>query len=634
MCLQNGWSQSENASLLQIRIVGYQQQKIVTSQRFKSIQVLFDGQRYAYDITKDRSSFPQVSQTIGSQSKCEIVLQGEGIYQGKFIAAYKNTLGFASGAASWTRNGSQITIYLPFWSQAGTYVITESLGATYLQRLEASFAHTTKFKKNTDQFGQLKVPLILDKNNFRLKGAKIKRVTYGNIRIELTSRTLVKENSRLYEKLQELERLSRKKEKAVEKLEKERDELKKGEKASEEKMKQLNEQIDSYERDITQVKGIIIDLFEDDNKRKEYLANNDTASITQLKELAEKVRQANQDVRKAETKLQEKEKEKKEVEEKRFIEKRKANEAIRDANETALKQKNIILASILLIVIILLGAFLRQKSTNKILKEQQSLLQIQKTQLTDQTNTLAKKNAKLNEQSILIELLMSEMRHRLLNEFIAIGADVSFVASQLTEQTSKQSLQDLERRIKHSISVQRSLTYPLKSKTSNHYLSKREVKLRLTEIAHAHYDFHIKNSGEPPQIVVNVEQVEEKKLILIGFCVSELVLNACKYSFDRQSLSNLRVSIELVQEGDKLVLKVVNNGRGFDPDLFENQSYVFEKPTSSKGMRIIKQIMDLENGQFDIHTTGVHQLNEGSRIVCVYRNRYPAAAPPDKLATS
>lgn len=230
--------------------------------------------------------------------------------------------------------------------------------------------------------------------------------------------------------------------------------------------------------------------------------------------------------------------------------------------------------------------------------------------------------ARLNFQNSLINLLMSELNHRVANNLVAIRSKVSITSKNAESEEAKSSLANIHGYVSQLIKVQSSLDYSMIKESSGAF-DTENIESRFHDLADAVCDLHFEEMKKPYiDMHITVDKLNGKKLSFIGFCMVELVNNVCKHAFrGKQTHDYPKINIKLLDKKGEIKLIVADNGRGIDPELFDSKKcFDFEKIKSSKGLKIINKLTKIENGEFNIFTHKVHsEVSEGSRFECNYK---------------
>jgi len=154
-------------------------------------------------------------------------------------------------------------------------------------------------------------------------------------------------------------------------------------------------------------------------------------------------------------------------------------------------------------------------------------------------------------------LLLAEMSHRVKNKFAMVASILSLQARRSSPEVQR-ALDDVARRVNVIATVHNYLQ-----------LSRHEGLIDMAEYVPKLCEA-LKDALLGPQSIwlearaVPVELPPDKALS-IGLIVNELVTNAIKYAF-AEDVTGGRVLVDLSRQGDNLLLKVEDNGRGYPSD--------------------------------------------------------------------
>jgi GAF domain-containing protein len=242
------------------------------------------------------------------------------------------------------------------------------------------------------------------------------------------------------------------------------------------------------------------------------------------------------------------------------------------------------------------------------------------TQAIAQKEEIAKQNKELATQNNLINLLLNENQHRIGNDFVAMYTKVDAIGDTDLNPEAMRLVEQTKQRLRESMELQNLLSYPFHSQgqTCDQY----EIYDRLYSIAQTLLHLHF---GEQhlPNIHINneVELLDKNRLVMIAFCVFELVKNVCKHAFPKQHTSpDAMIDLQLTKAKEVTTLTLKNTGKGFKPSLFDEQGqFNFNQHSTSKGMSIIRAITHKEKGHFMVRSTGIHpDVEVGSLFVCTF----------------
>jgi PAS domain S-box-containing protein len=206
---------------------------------------------------------------------------------------------------------------------------------------------------------------------------------------------------------------------------------------------------------------------------------------------------------------------------------------------------------------------------------------------TERDITLMKKREQELQQALQDkDFLMREVHHRVKNNLLILESLVSLQAAQISSQETKECLKNVEGRIRTLSTLHEKLyqTSTISSLDTKEYFSSLAQKL---------YDSLIK---DPLRIHLNLDiistQLHINTLIPCGLIVNELLTNALKYAFPKNSRGEVRLSF--TENPEKLyVLTLQDNGQGLPADFDLNRSGGF-------GLRVVKILVRQLDGKLDL----------------------------------
>ncbi|WP_435354133.1 tetratricopeptide repeat-containing sensor histidine kinase [Emticicia sp. SJ17W-69] len=195
---------------------------------------------------------------------------------------------------------------------------------------------------------------------------------------------------------------------------------------------------------------------------------------------------------------------------------------------------------------------------------------------------LYRKNKRISHWNIV---LVKEQNHRVKNNLQVISSLLSLQSNRLTDLVAKQAVEESMLRIEAMAILHRKL-YDGDELT---VVNLSNFIIELVESVLNSFGFgEIEPTYSMPKIQLSADQA-----LPIGLIINELVTNSCKYAFpDRLNPS---LNITCFSEKNELVIKVVDNGMGF-----ENSDLTLDPIETSKtfGIRLIQMQVAQLNGSY------------------------------------
>ena len=254
--------------------------------------------------------------------------------------------------------------------------------------------------------------------------------------------------------------------------------------------------------------------------------------------------------------------------------KEKENESLRMENrleqirsETSVRQRNFLLVS-LCVFVILAGVILR--------------LLWQKNQAYDQLESNRKALENAVEQK---DTLLRELHHRVKNNLQVVTGLLDLQMARIEDKEIIKALNDGKNRIRSMALIHQKLyrTEDLKSVEMQEYLEKLLQEIRS--------GFAIPGKDIQAEVKAGDISLDIDVAIPLGLIVNELVTNSFKYAFGESTSGFVRV--HMYREGEKFVLKVSDSGPGYDHA---------EKATKATlGLRLVNMLVKQIRGVVEIY---------------------------------
>jgi len=237
---------------------------------------------------------------------------------------------------------------------------------------------------------------------------------------------------------------------------------------------------------------------------------------------------------------------------------------------------------------------------------------------------IRRKNRQLESHNTLIDLLIGELQHRVVNGLLAVRSLVSTISDDIDHPPTQVHLQEADDFIQRLINLHDILDYNFITDTKGEVMDAEEMHFTLTNISDTIINFYFNNT-EALKPKVNIEikvgYLTKDQFSFIGFSVYELVNNACKHAFRSQKTNkHPAIHIEILSRQKATILIISDNGQGIPTELFRDGVINTEQIYSSKGLKITQHLTKIFQGEFKVYTAEVHaNINAGSTIECEFK---------------
>ena len=252
-----------------------------------------------------------------------------------------------------------------------------------------------------------------------------------------------------------------------------------------------------------------------------------------------------------------------------------------------------------------------------------------------------------NYHSTVIDILLTELNHRVKNNMIALQATVNqlarglpvasngnFEGAQASSGAYKHSLDIINQDIKKVLTLQEKLNYEVllgnvgrniqgeESYPNSKFKDTFEIMAYLTELSNDVIKLSYKKANVPiVDVQVHINRLSEREVIRLGFTNNELINNICKHAFTGK-IASPKINIRLIEKGGLLKLTITDNGQGIPASFFDKKGqFKFGENTFSQGLRIIDYLTKKSQGSFKIYSEHVHKdkVTKGSKFVCTFK---------------
>lgn len=247
---------------------------------------------------------------------------------------------------------------------------------------------------------------------------------------------------------------------------------------------------------------------------------------------------------------------------------------IKELNYQNKNKQNIIFFGLVLIAVLVLAGFLLIRK-NRIIHQNNDLLTSQ--------------NAKIQEQSDKLVLMMKELHHRVKNNLSIVASLLNLQTYGLTDQDAIKAVQTGQKRVEAMSLIHQKL-YQTSHTTA---LNIKEYITDLVENIMESYGYSHQNFN----LLLDIEQTEidVDLAIPIGLILNELVTNSFKYAY--QQVPDPTLEIKFKTEGG-IYLKVRDNGAGIDMEKWNS------KGRRSFGKQLIVSLSKQVSGQYKVENDG------------------------------
>lgn len=217
----------------------------------------------------------------------------------------------------------------------------------------------------------------------------------------------------------------------------------------------------------------------------------------------------------------------------------------------------------------------------------------------ERTNDLQLALSKSNAQQDSIKFLMREMKHRVKNNLQIISSLLSLQAMQINNKEVEHTLQVAKNRIltiSYLENIMDSESEHVQVDVFTRDLCDNVLKLIAIDETP---NFEVKYDLQPASVT-------HFNITYYGLMINELITNTSKYAFDAYDEKNeLLISCKI--EGDLLVLKIADNGKGYQTDKIK---------ANSIGLDLVRDMVKQMNG--DMQVENLNGTKNIIRIPLIY----------------
>jgi two-component sensor histidine kinase/ABC-type amino acid transport substrate-binding protein len=184
------------------------------------------------------------------------------------------------------------------------------------------------------------------------------------------------------------------------------------------------------------------------------------------------------------------------------------------------------------------------------------------------------------------DMLMSEIHHRVKNNFAVIQSLLTLQLREITDEKSKEYFDDAQNRIRSMTMIHEMLQ---DSDDLRHMNTKRYIETLITMLSS-----NYKTSEQAIKLQYNIEDIslDVDTMIPLGLIINELVSNALKYAFPNNTEGELSVSLkDTGQNNYELIISDTGIGLAKDLDI---------KNVKSLGLRIVDSLIVQIEGTLEV----------------------------------
>ena len=183
-----------------------------------------------------------------------------------------------------------------------------------------------------------------------------------------------------------------------------------------------------------------------------------------------------------------------------------------------------------------------------------------------------KKNIQLAKQKALLEtsideknVLLKETHHRVKNSFQIVSSLLYLQSESVQDKEAKIAIKEAENRVRSMVLIHQKLY-------NKDELVGINTEDYFTDLVRDIFESH-QFKTEPIKYSLTVESLilDIETITPIGLILNELIVNTIKHAFDDITAQS-KIHIKFYSENDKLILKVIDNGKGFEGDV-KNTSF-------------------------------------------------------------
>ena len=181
-----------------------------------------------------------------------------------------------------------------------------------------------------------------------------------------------------------------------------------------------------------------------------------------------------------------------------------------------------------------------------------------------------KKNQKLAQQKKLLEatvdeknVLLKETHHRVKNSFQIVSSLLYLQSENMQDSEAQQAIKEAQNRVRSMVLIHQKLY-------NKDQLVGIDTKEYFHDLTREIFDSHQEN-GKMVNYTLHVESMllDIESITPIGLILNELITNVLKHAYDVDD-KDRKMEISFQKEGNRLILKVSDNGKGMPEQVREN----------------------------------------------------------------
>ncbi|MES2809396.1 MAG: sensor histidine kinase [Bacteroidota bacterium] len=195
---------------------------------------------------------------------------------------------------------------------------------------------------------------------------------------------------------------------------------------------------------------------------------------------------------------------------------------------------------------------------------------------------LTDNNAKINDQSAKLLVLMQELHHRVKNNLQIVSSLLTLQSNRMADDDARQAL-DVSRQRIEAMSIIHSSLYQQDA------ANKVDMTAFLPELLRSILEsFGIENNKIALQTTINVNDIDVDIAIPLGLIMNEWITNVFKHAYkDPNVFPSLTININ--QQEKVIFIEIIDNGIGIPINSWDN-------PKDSFGIKLIKILIKQING--------------------------------------